>query len=56
MEEVAIKLYGTYLVYKNYFKNFKIHLNSLGPIATVYYLKNIIFNKNSNLINEKPTL
>ena len=45
--------YGTYLVYKNYFKNFKIHSNSLGPIATVYYLKNIIFNKDSNLINEK---
>jgi len=37
--------YGTYLVYKNYFKNFKIHSNSCGPVATVYYLKKINFNK-----------
>ena len=45
--------YGAYLVHKNYFQNFKIHSNSFGPIATVYYLKNINFNKDSNLVNEK---
>ena len=45
--------YGTYLVYKNYFKSFKIHSNSFGPIATVYYLKNLNFNVDSNLVNEK---
>lgn len=43
--------YGTYLVYKNYFKNFKIHSNYYGPIATVYYLNDLNFNNVSYLIN-----
>ena len=45
--------YGTYLVYKKYFKDFEIHSNSTGPIATVYYLKNLKFNNNSILVNDK---
>ena len=43
--------HGNYIVYKNFFKNGHLYSNKEGPIATVFYLKNIKFNKNSELVN-----
>ena len=45
--------YAAYLIYKNILKNFKIHSNSLGPVATVYHLNNYKFNNKNELINSK---
>ena len=43
--------HGNYIVYKNFFKNSHLYSNLEGPIATVYYLKNIKFNEKSLLLN-----
>lgn len=44
--------YAAYIIYNKILNNFKIHSNSHGPIATVFHLKKIIFNKKNQLINE----
>ena len=44
--------HGNYIVYNNFFKNGHLYSNREGPIATVYYLKNIKFNEKSQLLNE----
>ncbi len=43
--------HGNYIVYKNFFKNSHLYSNHDGPIATVYYLKDIKFNEKSQLLN-----
>ena len=43
--------HGNYIAYKNYFKDSFLYSNKEGPIATVYYLKQIKFNEKSQLIN-----
>jgi len=43
--------HGNYIVYKNFFKNGHLYSNREGPIATVYYLKDIKFNENFQLLN-----
>ena len=43
--------YANYIVHNKLVKNSFLYSNESGPIATVYYLKKIIFNKNSQLIN-----
>ena len=50
--------HGNFIAYKKYFKNSYFYSNHKGPIATVYYLKKIKFNDESQLINElgKPYL
>jgi hypothetical protein len=50
--------HGNFIVYKKYFKDSCLYSNHEGPIATVYYLKKIKFNGESQLINElgKPYL
>jgi hypothetical protein len=50
--------YWNFIVYKKYFKNSYLHSNHEGPVATVYYLKTIKLNDESQLINEhgKPYL
>jgi len=50
--------HANYLVHNSKINNFYLYSNSKGPIATVYYLKKIVFDRNSNLINEsgKPYL
>ena len=50
--------HGNFIVYKKYFKDSCLYSNHEGPIATVYYLKKIKFNDESQLINElgKPYL
>ena len=45
--------YANYIVHKNLVENSYLYSNKNGPIATVYYLKNILFNKNFQLINSK---
>ena len=44
--------HANYLVHNSKIKNFELYSNSRGPVATVFYLKKIIFDKNSFLINE----
>lgn len=44
--------YAAYIIYNKILTNFKIHSNSHGPIATVFHLKKIVFNKKNQLINE----
>ena len=44
--------HANYLVHKNIIKNFHLYSNSKGPIATVFYLKKIIFDNKSRLIND----
>lgn len=48
--------HANYIVHKNLIKNSFNYKNESGPVATVYYLKNIIFNEKSELINllKKP--
>jgi hypothetical protein len=50
--------YCNFITYKKYFKDSYLYSNHKGPIATVYYLKKIKFNGESQLINElgKPYL
>ena len=43
--------HANYLVHNNIIKNFHLYSNSKGPIATVFYLKKIIFDNKSRLIN-----
>jgi len=43
--------YFNYLIYKNYFKNSFLYTNDQGPIATVFYLKQLKFDKKCQLIN-----
>ena len=45
--------HANYLIHSSIIKNFELYSNSRGPIATVFYLKKIIFDKNSFLINER---
>ena len=45
--------HANYLVHKNIIKNFHLYSNSKGPIATVFYLKKIIFDSKFRLINDK---
>jgi len=44
--------HANYLVHNSKINNFELYSNSRGPVATVFYLKKIIFDKNSFLINE----
>ena len=44
--------HANYLIHNFKIKNFELYSNSKGPVATVFYLKKIIFDKNSFLINE----
>ena len=50
--------HANYLVHKKIIKDFYLHSNSKGPVATVFYLKKIIFDDKSRLINDigKPYL
>mgnify|MGYP001214290622 FL=1 len=43
--------HANYIVNNNLIKDLAFYTNSGGPVATVFYLKNIIFDKNSNLLN-----
>ena len=43
--------HANYLVHKNMIKNYHFYSNKSGPIATVFHLKEIIFNKKHELIN-----
>ena len=43
--------YANYISHKNLIENSYFYSNESGPIATVYYLKKINFNKNSQLLN-----
>jgi hypothetical protein len=44
--------HANYIVHKELIENIKFYSNSVGPIATVFYLNKIIFDENSKLINE----
>ena len=44
--------HGNYIANKNYFKDSFLYSNKEGPIATVYYLKQIKFNEKLQLIND----
>lgn len=44
--------HANFLVHNSKINNLNLYSNSQGPIATVYYLKKIIFDKNSYLIND----
>ena len=44
--------HGNYIANKNYFKDSFLYSNKEGPIATVYYLKQIKFNEKFQLIND----
>ena len=44
--------YAIYIAYKNYFKDSFLYSNKEGPIATVFYLKQIKFNEKLQLIND----
>ena len=44
--------HGNYIANKNYFKDSFLYSNREGPIATVYYLKQIKFNEKFQLIND----
>lgn len=44
--------HANYLIHNSKIKNFELYSNSKGPVATAFYLKKIIFDKNSFLINE----
>tara|TARA_B100001029_G_C15048601_1_gene448991 strand:+ start:1141 stop:1956 length:816 start_codon:yes stop_codon:yes gene_type:complete len=44
--------YCNFIVHKKYLKNTYTYSNYEGPIATVLYLKNIMFNKNMELLND----
>lgn len=50
--------HANYIVHKEIIKDVKFYSNSKGPVATVFYLSKINFNKESKLINElgKPYL
>ena len=43
--------HGNFIAHKKLIENSFFYSNAEGPIATVYYLKKISFNKNSKLIN-----
>ena len=43
--------HANYLVHKNLIKEFHFYSNKKGPIATVFHLDEIIFNKDNELIN-----
>lgn len=45
--------HANYLVHNSKIDNLNFYSNSKGPVATVFYLKKILFDKNSFLINEK---
>ena len=50
--------HANYLVHNKIIKDYYLYTNSGGPIATVFYLKKIIFDNESRLINDtgKPYL
>ena len=43
--------HANYLVHKNIIKDFYLYSNASGPFATVFYLKKIIFDSQSRLLN-----
>ncbi|MAW17579.1 MAG: hypothetical protein CMJ01_03350 [Pelagibacteraceae bacterium] len=43
--------HANYIVHKKLIKNINLYKNSSGPFATVFYLKNIYFNKKNELLN-----
>ena len=45
--------HANYLVYNSKLNDFYLYSNNKGPVATALYLKNILFNKRSFLINEE---
>ena len=44
--------HANYLVHKKIIKDYHLYSNSSGPVATVFYLKKIIFDNESRLIND----
>ena len=44
--------HANYLIHNSKINNFELYTNGKGPVATVFYLKKIIFDKNSFLIND----
>ncbi len=52
----ADQAYANFIVHNKLVENSFLYSNSDGPIATVYYLKKIVFNENSELVNalDKP--
>ena len=50
--------HANYLVHKKIIKDYHLYSNSGGPFATVFYLKKIIFDSESRLVNDagKPYL
>jgi hypothetical protein len=44
--------HANYIAHSELIKNIKFYSNSKGPVATVFYLNKIIFDKDSKLINE----
>jgi hypothetical protein len=45
-----------FLIYNNYFKNFKIYDTGFGPIATLHHLREGIFNNLGQVINNDNSL
>ena len=43
--------HGNFIAHKNLISNSYFYSNNSGPVATVYHLKNIRFDKNYHLIN-----
>ena len=48
--------HANYLVYNSKLNDFYLYSNNKGPVATALYLKNILFNKRSFLINEEEKI
>lgn len=45
--------HANYIVHNNLIKDIGLHSNADGPVATAFYLKNINFDQNLNLLNSK---
>ena len=45
-----------FLIYNNYFKNFKVYDTGYGPIATLHHLREGIFNELGQVVNIDETL
>ncbi len=45
--------HANFIVHNSKIKNFKLYTNGEGPVATAFYLKQIVFDENFKLINDK---
>ena len=43
--------HANYLVRKEYIKDYSFYTNAEGPVATAFYLKKILFDESSRLLN-----